>query len=172
MQAKELTCCEHLPKTSPVRSPFSKIISMSFYDGTTSGIAQCSRCLRSYKYDLVAWDSGQDLRVYSLAVLPARSFDVLVKALSATTSPTWPVWFAPVPSDREAQTAIDNELARAAQPSCVVVSSHLEKQLLVGRVLTSAALASLRSGKQFPGAAEWEFWQTYVGLDLPKNSAR
>jgi hypothetical protein len=82
MSTDDSVCCQQLLTKSAMRSPFGRIISLGFYDGTTSGVAQCSHCSRFYKYELVAWDSSQDLRIYSLAALPQESFEALLKLLS------------------------------------------------------------------------------------------
>jgi len=175
MNIDDSICCQDLPLNSAVRSPFGKIISLGFYDGTTSGVAQCSRCSRSYRYELVAWDSGQDLRIYSLASLPQRSFDALVRLLSGATSPTWPIWMPELPSDparevTELSRAIDAELAEANPPDRVVASRHIDKEILASRNLTEAARVKLPTGGEYPNMLGWDYWCEYLAMDsLPES---
>jgi hypothetical protein len=169
MNSDKSNCCEHLLRTSPVRSPFARVVSLGFYDGTTSGVAQCSQCSRSYRYELVAWDSGQDLRVFSLAILPQKSFNEVVKLLSGATGPTWPFWSPALPSDPTVSAALDVELANAETPSCVVVARQMDMELLSGRNLTDDARTKLPAHKGYPDAEGWGFWQTYLGIDSLKE---
>jgi len=169
MKGDKSNCCEHLLRTSPGPSPFAKIISLGFYDGTTFGVAQCSQCSRSYRYELVAWDSGQDLRVFSLATLPQQSFSEVVKLLSRAGSPTWPFWSAALASEPTVSDQLDAELAKAESPSCVVAGRQIDKELLLGRNLTDDARTRLPTDKGYPDAEGWVFWKTYLGIDSLKE---
>lgn len=159
------TCCQHLLRDSRANSPFGRIVSLGFYDGTTSGVARCSHCSKSYRYELIAWDSGQDLRVYSLSALPQGSFDALVGLLSSSTSPRWPLWSPVLQSDPAAKGAIDAELAKAEPPSCAIASLQLDKEILATKELTALARSRLPTGKGYPDVKDWEFWRRYLALE-------
>jgi hypothetical protein len=170
MRANELICCQHLQTKSAMRSPFGRIISLGFYDGTTSGIAQCSHCSRFYKYELVAWDSNQDVRIYSLADVPQESFDALVRLLSVVKGPTWPFWVPILPSDSGPEVgvlkrAIDSELAKAEPPGQVIVSRHLDREILASKELSDEARVKLPKSINYPDMGDWGFWQAYLALD-------
>jgi hypothetical protein len=170
---KDFNCCQQLLPDSARNSPFGRIISLGFYDGTTSGVAQCSHCLKSYRYELVAWDSGQDIRVYSIASLPSESFDALVKLLSATQSAVWPFWSPVFPPDSASastlSTAIDSELAKADLPALVIASRRLDIEILASKDLTNSARIKLPKGRNYPNMHDWDFWRAYLMVDsLPE----
>jgi hypothetical protein len=163
-------CCEQFASNFAMRSPFGKIVSLGYYDGTTSGVAQCSHCLRSYRYELVAWDSGLDIRVYSLADLAKESFEAIIRLLSDIKSPTWPFWspFLTAVSVRRRKkifTAINNELAKADPPALAIASYQLDREILGGKSLTDIALEKVLKCSVYPDMRDWDFWRTYMELD-------
>jgi hypothetical protein len=174
MSTDDSVCCQQLLTKSAMRSPFGRIISLGFYDGTTSGVAQCLHCSRFYKYELVAWDSSQDLRIYSLAALPQESFEALLKLLSGVERPTSPIWIPILPSDSSQdmsvlKRSIDAELAKAEPPSHVIASRHLDQEILARKEISDAARIKLPKSQDYPGKADWEFWQAYLAVDsLPE----
>ncbi len=174
MNAGDRVCCQQLSTDSPMRSPFGKVLSLGFYDGTTSGVAQCSFCLESYRYELVAWDSGQDTRIYSMAPLPFESFEALVRLMSVIGNPTWPLWSPILPSASAPDqsllvTRIDVELAKAQQPTHVIASRKLEKEILAGKEITNSGRERLPKGQAYPGIEHWDFWRTYLAIDVPES---
>ena len=74
----------------PSRAPFGKILSLGWYDGTTSGLVQCSQCSAVFKYDIVDWDSDQDQRIFAFSPIEPQEFDGIVESVSYThlTLPT------------------------------------------------------------------------------------
>lgn len=75
---------------------FARVISLGFYDGTTSGLAQVldsSGDVAWCRYELVAWDDGQDTRVFCLGSIQEEAFESAQVLLSETEEPSWPVWF-------------------------------------------------------------------------------
>jgi hypothetical protein len=63
-------------------SPFKKVIALGYYDGATSGLAQCGNCAMAYRFELIAWDLSQENRAYSLAEIDSQVFDSIVHTLS------------------------------------------------------------------------------------------
>ncbi len=170
MSANDRICCRQLSTDSPIRSPFAKILSLGFYDGTTSGVAQCSRCLESYRYELVTWDSGQDTRIYSVAPLPQESFEAIVRLVSVVEKPIWPLWLPTLPSGDQSLlvTDIDLELAKAKEPTHVIASLKLEDEILAGKEIAKLERDRLPKGQTYPGIEHWDFWRTYLNLDVPR----
>jgi hypothetical protein len=176
MNTNDNICCQEFSPDSAMRSPFGKIISLGFYDGTTSGVAQCSHCFKAYRYELVAWDSGQDTRIYSLANLPQEAFDAMVGLLSGIKGPTWPFWEPNLPSDstegRAMNAAIDTQLAKAESPARVIASRQLDKEILASREITLAARVKLPVARNYSNMKDWEFWRTYLAVDSLPESTR
>jgi hypothetical protein len=162
-------CCQPLPANFPMDSPFGKFLSLGYYDGTTSGVSECSNCSSLFRYKLVAWDSGQDMRIYSIASLPPSSFESIVKLLTAVEEPRWPFWrpkLSPLTGSEMSSlgAAIDAELSNAKLPTHVVAAEHLDKRILAGRELSATGLGMLPKD-HYPGFADWDFWRTYLALD-------
>jgi hypothetical protein len=90
----------------------SRLISLGFYDGTTSGLIELEPGA-VFRYDVVAWDSGQDQRVYCLARMPARAFADLIELLSPSEAPRWPQWFPRWEFSSEGQQSVEKILDQA-----------------------------------------------------------
>jgi hypothetical protein len=70
-----------------------RLISLDYYDGTTSGLIRLDEAATDYRYDLVAWDSNQDIRVFCLSSLAPFAFDKAVEVISILGKPSWPCWY-------------------------------------------------------------------------------
>ncbi len=163
-------CCQPLLVNFPMDSPFGRFLSLSYYDGATSGVSECSKCSSLFRYELVAWDSGQNMRIYSIASLPLASFQAIVKLLTAFEEPVWPFWFPQLSSltgseKSSLSAAIDGELSTAKLPTHVVAAERLNKGILAARELSATALGMLPKDHDFPSLADWDFWRTYLALD-------
>jgi len=98
-------CCQDLFQDvrNPIRSPFTRMISLGWFDGSTDGVVQCGTCGTPYKfsilaiddgsYDFDSWNKGRDLIVYGLAELSENDFDKIVAILAVTEPPRWPEWY-------------------------------------------------------------------------------
>jgi hypothetical protein len=82
---------------------FSKIIAFGYEDGPTNGVVQSADGATAYRFELLAtdidgaydyeaWDRGEELRVYSLTMLLAGTFERIVGILSLIEKPNWPIW--------------------------------------------------------------------------------
>jgi hypothetical protein len=60
---KDNTCCKSL--RSGDASPF-EIVTLGWYDGPKSGMASCRSCGLAYNFEMLAWDSEQENRIYGL----------------------------------------------------------------------------------------------------------
>ena len=65
----ELICCQQLAGAG--QSPFD-VTALGYYDGPTDGFASCQVCGRTYHFALIAWDDGQDVRIYGFAAVPSE----------------------------------------------------------------------------------------------------
>src|SRR5579884_2430380 len=136
MRQRAGLCCRELSSLSGSRSPFAKMVVLGFYDGPTSGVAECTHCDSVYVFDTLAWDDAQDMRIYALSSLPREAMDELVNLLSVATSeaPRWPVWvpiwrFTSPVSEDHVRRQVDLILSRAGPPSFVVASENLARTI-------------------------------------------
>ena len=64
--SETLCCRQYHSQDAEFLSPFQRVIALGYYDGETSGFAQCHQCGDWYVFELIDWDSGQDLRVFQV----------------------------------------------------------------------------------------------------------
>ena len=148
---------------------FGRVLSLGWYDGTTSGLAECSSCSSVFKYDLVDWDADQEQRVFALSRLDRESFERIVEILKAFESPKWPFWNPrwwnikqPEVAER-ARSQVDECLSRAAEPEFLVASDRQLKNLFGMAGITDAIRAKLP--KQFDGLPvtdDFDSWMAYL----------
>ena len=91
-QATAELCCTAMFAGRNLPSPFGRLVALDYYDGPTSGIAQCRKCARCYSFELAAWDSGQDVRAFAFTNTPAHEFEEIIAACRPLGEPSWPVW--------------------------------------------------------------------------------
>jgi hypothetical protein len=162
----EHICCE---KAYPARSAFGKVMSLGWYDGTTSGLAQCSECSAAFKYDIVDWDSDQDRRIFAFSSIGLPEFDHIVSLLSGSDSPSWPFWcprweFTSAERDR-IKKEIDERLAQAKSPEYIVASDRRLETIFASKRLRGPArdrLPAIFDG--LPVTDDFGYWKEYVGL--------
>jgi hypothetical protein len=102
----------------------AKVIAFGYEDGPTYGVAESTDGSSAYRfsllatdvdgiYDYDAWDRGEELRVYSLAMLPPGSFEQIVTILTRLEHPKWPVW---VPGLRHPFSQFDDLVTLEVEP--------------------------------------------------------
>src|SRR3954454_10456068 len=106
-----------------VVAPFSRVVGLNYYDGPTDGVAESMDHTTCYRFELLDelpdWDEGNDIRVFSLAVLPPGSLDSLLDVCPGSehaTSPVWvPIWkFDSTAAQETAEREVQRILDRAA----------------------------------------------------------
>lgn len=163
------TCCQRLEAFSNVKSPFTKIIALGFYDGPTSGIAQCEVCSAIYKFEMLDWDDEQEIRIFSLAPLASQAWNQMVNLLSKHEAPKWPVWFPQWEFPSEAvHNSVDSEsdkiLARAGMPELVIASNRYGDRIIAAKKLTTEDRAYVKDWFALEPSEVARDWFSYLGL--------
>lgn len=156
MKRTSRICCRELPSLVDAASPFARIVALGYYDGPTSGVAECEHCPESYRFDMLAWDVQQDVRVYSLSALPPNSVAELVKCIPAPNPPHWPVWvptwrFGSREKEEETQRQVARVLSRAGPVLFVIASEDLAASILRAKQATPDDLTSVTDWFSFVG---------------------
>lgn len=153
----------------PARSIFGKVLSLGWYDGTTSGLAQCSRCPTVFRYDIVDWDSDQERRMFAFSPFNAQDFERIVELLSSIEKPSWPFWFPKgefTLQQRESiKVEVDECLARAERPEYLLASDRRLDVVFAIRRLSGPERDRLPT--QFDGLPvtnDFNYWRELVGL--------
>ena len=152
---------------APSASPFGKVLSLGWYDGTTFGMAQCSSCSAIFKYDVMAWDGEQDRRIFVFSPISRWDFDSVIQLLSRNEKPLWPFWnprwnFA---SEEKEMIRGDVEvcLARALRPEWLIESDRKLAETFAARPLNSLAMQRLpEKFDGLPFTDNFFEWQDYV----------
>lgn len=162
-------CCQELEAFSNIKSPFSKIIALGFYDGPTSGIAQCEICSTPYKFVMLDWDDNQEVRIFSLAPITLPAWNQMVNLLSKHESPKWPVWFPrwEFPSEivrDNVDSETDKILASAGIPELVIASNRYGDQILAAKKLAYEDLEYVKDWFSLQPSDVIRDWFSCLGL--------
>lgn len=152
-------CCQNLKDVRNVDSPF-KIETIGYYDGPTSGIAQCKACSAEYRFMMVDWDGLQDVRIYAFAPLPIGSLKQ-VEDIFAKYGPTeWP-------TDKE----LTEIVGRAGEAIMVVALSQWGDRVLAMRNLAESDLKDVQDWFSFGYPEAARDWFSFLGLDRKRTDA-
>jgi hypothetical protein len=163
-------CCEITGVALPSKIPFGKILSFGWYDGTTSGMVQCSGCSAAFKYDIVDWDSDQDRRIFALSPIESDKFDQIVRILGGDAQAKWPFWvprweFDSKEERKRIEKEVDEHLATARRPEFLIVSDRNLSMMFGMRRLTGPARDRLPSSFDgLPITNDFAYWRDYIGL--------
>ena len=150
-------------------SPFNRILCLGYYDGPTSGLVRCAQFPNAYRFQLVAWDSDFENRIYSLAEIDLAVFDSVVQMLTRLEQPHWPFWiprwqFGSSAEESHMSSQIDQALERSRAANLLIATDHLDRSILACRTLEAAARDHLPKEGASPDPENWEFWHDYIGL--------
>ena len=168
-------CCNNLPVGRSVDSPFARIIFDGYYDGPTSGLAECGVCYAAYAFSLLAWDERQDVRIFKLMPLKSPVFACTIDLLTSRLHlgpPRWPIlgtWSKRMsPAElSEVSDEIETIFASAGDPVYVVATEDLSKKIISAGSLSSEEIARARSTDLETAEifnADWTFWSARLGL--------
>jgi hypothetical protein len=116
------------------------MIALDFYDGPTAGVAECAACHAEYLFEMLDCDDYQDVRIFSLAPLPAGSLEQVLSVCPKSQAPRWPVWCViwkfPTEAQREAASQhVDEVTGRAGSPEAVIAWEGYAETILAARPL-------------------------------------
>jgi hypothetical protein len=161
-------CCHTSTSAHPPYTPFGKVLSLGWYDGTTSGLAKCASCSTIFKYDIVDWDADQEQRIFVLSHVTAHVFDRIVDTLGAFESPKWPFWnpkWNIVPHELKEQTKskVDSYLSSTNEPVFLIASDRELKRVFAVGQITDAIRAKLpEEFNGLPVTSDFAFWITHL----------
>jgi hypothetical protein len=165
-------CGANFEKTA---SPFNRILCLGYYDGPTSGLAKCAESQKAYRFELVAWDSGFENRIYSLAETDVKVFDSVVHTLARLEEPRWPFWtprwqFGSSLEESRTSSEIDQALSTIPAASLLIATDHLDESILACRALGTAVGSRMPKEGTLPDSKDWAFWREYLGLPSRSES--
>lgn len=160
-------CCQNPAELRNVRSPFSRIIALGFYDGPTSGVLQCETCQTAYRFDLLDWNDDHDVRVFRLAALPPQAFAECVQVLAQAGPPRWPVW-VPRRGPEETAAAVDGALepvlAQARPAELLVAWAGYGETIFAARCVEAAVLRDVPEWFALETPQQQRDWFAFLGL--------
>lgn len=104
---------------TPIEDVFGRMICFEYYDGPVGGLAEAKAGREVYRFEKVAWDAHQDLRVFLFASVRPSTFEMMVKRLAVVEPPRWPLWVPHL----KAELADEVSSTVTAQRSEIVIAS-------------------------------------------------
>jgi hypothetical protein len=155
----------------PSLLPFERVLSLGWYDGTTSGLALCAQYPAVFKYDILDWDSDQEHRIFALSPIDREKFDQLVDLFSSKEEPKWPFWhprWQISPTEKALLKAqVDQRLAQAKSPEYVIASDRRLETVFAAKRLSGSAMDRLPLAFDgLPVSNSFDYWREYVGLRI------
>jgi hypothetical protein len=163
-------CCQILlgDQDSTVKSPFSKMIVLDWFDGPTYGVVQCSQCEANYifstltaddgSYEFSSWDKGKEIYIYGLSHVTPKLHERIISILSETEPPQWPIWHRATYKDfprRDEYLRVDADvmtLLSEVNDIEVVIAVHmfdLLEEILKSRTVTPDILENTKEHQWF-----------------------
>jgi hypothetical protein len=131
----------------------TKIVALDYYDGAVGGFAEIldtAGIKDWYRFELVAWGSGQNERVFCFANAPAAG-----RIVSELKEPRWPLFWLPEAADSEVFDRLIEVREQASNFVAIAVSDAYMKEAF--------NLTPLRDGVILPVALP-----TYDGDDFER----
>jgi hypothetical protein len=164
MSRQEL-CCTATSWAGTLVSPFSRVLSLGWYDGTTRGLAQCRNCGTTFKYDIVDWDKDQERRIFALSPFDAQEFDRMVQLFATAEEPRWPFWNPKRQLESHAETKMQEHPSTASSPKHLIVSDRELKNVFGARRITQPIPELLNTTFDgLPITDAFVYWMEYIGL--------
>jgi hypothetical protein len=139
------------------------VLELGYYDGATSGIAQCYQCSTAFRFDIIAWDSAQDRRIFAFSPINLHDFDSIISLYSQ--NPCFPKWPQISPDLERLSAQIDEYLARAESPEYIVASDGLFETVFAAKRLTDPARDLLPTVfDDYPASDCFDYWKEYIGM--------
>ena len=165
-----VVCCSELHLHPASQSPFHRVLVVDYYDGPIAGLAECGVCLSEFKYQMLAWDDQQSLRIYSFAPLPRRIFAAAVSILEESGPPRWPVWVPPAGRSNTKRKEVYGKLRgiirKAFRETYVLAAHDLSETILAAKLLESRGLRGVRKKANWSDPDWFGFWVSYLGMDM------
>jgi len=136
-----MSCFDSLFGGKSIETPFERVLALDVYAGPVRGVAFCRDRREAYLFRLLAWDSQQENRIFSLSAVPVQSVDRLIAFIAQFESPRWPEWWVRGGFGDEGLAKLDAEimsLEREAAPvDVIVMSKNLLQHLRVKRLVSA-----------------------------------
>lgn len=146
---------------------FDKVLTLGWYDGITSGLANNPAKSYACRFDLLIWSPRQDRRIFALSRLNEADFSKASSLVSKIESPKWPRWVLRWPSNEREAKSLDDDLKlvliQASKPDFVLESDSMFEEIFAVKPLSAPAselLADRFDGE--PYLDNYEYWHQYL----------
>lgn len=137
-------------------SPFSDITFINYDDGPTSGVVRCRSNSDTYrfemltrdiegKYDWQVWDQGEEIRIFSLAVISERSYQRFLDVLSQPASRK------KLAEDEAYFKEVYSILEDASPPNLIIATHGINTGIIAAKEVTLAEIAGIPDWFSFLG---------------------
>jgi hypothetical protein len=152
---------------SATTSVFDRILTIDWYDGFTSGAVYRAVDTLAFRFDLIVWGPGQNMRVFALSRIPTSGFEKVIQLWSQLELPQQPFWNIPwqqmVDDLSGWNHKLDAILADAGSPEVAIETDALFKTLIGARAITAFAPALPERFEAYRSLDNYEEWHRYLG---------
>lgn len=164
----DLTLCgRQLGPPAPLATLFRRMVTYDYYDGLVAGVAECADRNRTYRLQMLDWDTSHDTRIFSVAPLPSETFDAVVAAYAACEKPRWPDWVPTLSAcsntTREQVYTFVEEVLGSTGPVELVIALRLTTGFIVAARAVSEADRRNRDWSKWGEASRTQDWFRFVG---------
>jgi hypothetical protein len=120
-----MTKPEGPPSYADLKSPFTKVIAVRYYDGPLEGFLDHRDWSQACVFRLLDWDRVTDVRVFEIARVEDLEFEEAVGLLFRDRRPTWPVWVLPSSLRDRGELLVDQCFERARAVATITTGDLL-----------------------------------------------
>jgi len=151
----------------PTLSVFTRIVTLGWYDGITSGLAESAINGSAYRFDLLAWGPYQERRIFALSALPDSAFDEAVRLLELLGTPVWPRWSPGWPSAQEdgkrLSRTLDEILEESERPKLAIETDSMFKAVFAARHLDQVPAGMIPERfDAYPQSDTYDLWHRFL----------
>ena len=148
---------------------FGRIITLDWYDGITSGLAEFLSHGTAIRFDLLAWGPAQERRVFTLSRLNPSAFEQAIDLLKQRDVPSWPRWDLPWPKEQDESErlsrALDEILKRSVGPEYAIETDSMFETVFAAKNLDQIPQGLIPEHfAPYPLSDDYEFWHRFVAV--------
>jgi hypothetical protein len=148
----------------PTSSVFDRVVSVGWYDGTTSGLAVRTATSEAFAFELIEWGPAQRPRIFALFPLADLGFEAVVALLESSTAS----------EKKSLRVQLEEHSISVESPEYVFASEDYFKTIITSKRLDMHGrnlLPNTFRDFNFFGVADdaygsFAFWAKYLELSL------
>lgn len=160
-------CCQELTVDRQAYPAFLKMVVLNWYDGPSSGVVVCDKCLAEYSFFTLDWNDDRTIRAYALRLASSGTIGHISELVGEV--PSWPIWFPsrirfPKQEEHSLLNQLEGLLMIDRQPELVLGWSVRDSVPLTARRLPLSVVDCAVDLLKSEMALSRYDWLNYLGL--------